>query len=274
MIAHYPQEGRLGTNLTMGERLTMDIGRLSRFSILGVGILIFGAGCQTFSLRPKITHHPEPEAAMDFSPFENAGCPPDRWGQPKCQPDSQLWKLGCPRLEAPSPPNLGNLEPDYPLMLCVFNPYDDRGKPIRQLWEEGETIKERGGLDPLYYRYVIYKDGQFVLLKTQDEFKETFAPVESREEALSYALALTDLEAMYRLEYDSSLEYFVTELEDTHVQEIEGGYEVHLYEYYELGCGPHPTALVIVRVGAEGSLEEISRTQVYKNPADDELCID
>lgn len=44
---------------------------------------------------------------------------------------------------------------------------------------------------PRFYGFIIQKDTNFILLETKQEVQEFFAPIESVEEALSYAILVT-----------------------------------------------------------------------------------
>ncbi|CAG0927891.1 hypothetical protein TFLX_00677 [Thermoflexales bacterium] len=108
----------------------------------------------------------------------------------------------------------------------------------------------------------MFKDNAFHLLSTSDNLRATFAPIESTEEALSYALVATDLMALYDL--PSKLKgrpyaYLVNELEETHVEYAPEGYVVHLYAHPEpgCGCGFHVTAAVDVIVTEAGAVKEL-----------------
>jgi hypothetical protein len=85
---------------------------------------------------------------------------------------------------------------------------------------------------------------------------------------------LRNLSAYYSLEFDPTYEYFVNELEDTHVDVVENGYIVHLYRYQVFGCGPHNTSAVDLLITNQGFVEEVTREAVYKDPSEDDLCVD
>ena len=131
-----------------------------------------------------------------------------------------------------------------------------------------------GGSLPTYVRYVIFRDNQFELVETEDDFRSIFAPIGGPQEALSYVLAVRDLSAYYGLTRDSRFQYFVDEIEDTHVEETADGYLVHLFSYEVFGCGPHLTYEVDVRVTTQGDVREINRRPVFKDPSEDNLCVD
>ncbi len=236
-------------------------------------LMLLLIGCQN---RPKFINHTQPNWAVDFAPFWDAGCPADEYGRFRCQPESPLAEFGCYEIEEPSD-LLGALDPAYPLAVCVIAPGRQSDTPhiaVDQIREEESYIYWTSGLDPRFYRYVIYDGTDFQLLQTKADFQNIFAPIETPEEALSYTLALTNRRAYYDLTFDKELEYFVDEIEDTHVQTNEDGYLVHLFGYQEFGCGPHNTYNIDTKLSRSGELTDLERINVYKDPADDGLCID
>ena len=235
-------------------------------------ILLLSLACRLGGLtRPDVTHYPRPDLVVDLAPFNAAGCTADEYGRWTCPAASPLNALGCDALITPNA-LLGGLDPAYPLMLCRYMPIQHgesaRGSPT------DEFIYNDGCLAASYVRYAIEKDGQFLLLKTQEDLKATYAPIESPDEALSYALASTGLEARYNLETPLGYRYQVNKLEDTHVVETEAGYEVLLYHYQVCGCGPHTTSAVALRVTGAGDIQEIERTPAFEDPKEDGLCVD
>ena len=50
-----------------------------------------------------------------------------------------------------------------------------------------------------YVRYAIMQDGQLKVLKSIADLQQAYAPIESEDEALSYALAATGLGVRYGL---------------------------------------------------------------------------
>jgi hypothetical protein len=148
---------------------------------------------------------------VDFTSFETAGCPPDEHERWYCEEDSPLAALGCDRIRKPSE-LVGGLEPSLPIAVCLIEPLGNRDGPESadvRTPAEGEYFYRTGGLYPIYVRYVLFRDGQFHFVKNEREFREVFAPIESPDEALSYALAVRNLSAYYDLEYDPTYEYFV-----------------------------------------------------------------
>lgn len=224
-------------------------------------------------LDPKFINHPQPELTVDVSVFEDAGCLREDW-KLICSEDSPLADfLGCDSITVPSH-LMGGLDPAYPIVKCNYESYMHYdGEGYYPVEDEG-FVYSSGGLYQVYIRYVIYKDGEFVLIKTVDEMQSTFAPITSPTEALSYALASNNFFAYYDLEYDSDLRYLVNVVEDTYVEEVEDGYLVHLYYYRSYGCGPHTTSAVDVLITNQGDIGELVFEGVFENPEEDDVCVD
>jgi hypothetical protein len=106
----------------------------------------------------------------------------------------------------------------------------------------------------------------------ESELRELYAPIESEDEALSYALAATGYQArnfttdLPRHAYPApgEVDYFVNELEDTHVTKSQEGYRVRLYDYTWCGCGHHETYAMDVLVTASGVISTTKGAPVYQ----------
>ncbi len=223
---------------------------------------------------PEFINHPPPDLSVDFSPFLDVGCPPNDYGALICEKDSPLVALGCDRIAGPYD-LLGGLTPAYPIASCFFETYahwDDDETLFR--YEDEGHVYTYGGLNPTYIRYLIVVDDEMRLIRTQADLQATFAPIESANEALSYALAWDDVSPYYGLEYDRELRYLVDVIEDTHVEEMNEGYLVHLYYYAFYGCGPHTTSSMDMLVTYQGDVEVVQVEGVFEDPEEDHLCVD
>jgi hypothetical protein len=139
---------------------------------------------------------------------------------------------------------------------------------------EGSYFFSRGGLFPVLIRYVIFQDNHFVLLKNENDFRKIFAPLENPDEALAYVQAITGGGSSYGLKFDPHYEYFVDVIEDTHIDPVADGYVVYLYQKDVLGCGPHLTHQITIHVTGDGIVQQRAVKQVFKNPAEDGMCVD
>ena len=167
------------------------------------------------------------------------------------------------------------MEPIYPIAICAIQyiPGETTEELAAEI-ESGQFFYYTGGLFGSYVRYIIYQNGEFGLLKTEEDLRKLFAPIESSDESLSYVLAVKNLSAYYGLQYDPPYEYEVDTIEDTYVTPDTEGYLVHLFHDQSFGCGPHWISEVDVYVSVEGIIEERSSRQSFRNPGLDELYVD
>jgi hypothetical protein len=230
--------------------------------------------CQlTSSITMQVTNHPEPALPpISLAPFEAAGCTFNEYGIGECSQDNPLVELGCDQLRKPGD-LLGGLDPAYPLALCLFYPLQHADKAQGDPMEAPHFYND-GCMMPVYVRYAIFRDGNFEVLKTLEDLASAYELVESPEEALSYSLAATGLEARYGQQRELGYRYFVNRLEDTYVRQVDEGYQVNLYHYQVCGCGPHTTSIVNVEVFANGKINTLDEQPAYENPDEDGLCVD
>lgn len=235
---------------------------------LSLAIFLFLlAACQL--LKPRFINHPQPNLSISFDAFADVGC-----SAGVCNDESPMTAFGCDEIQQPSS-LLGGLEPSYPIALCIITPrYEETPSDTQAEIDNGQFIYFTGGLFGVYVRYVVHKDDGFVLLKTEDEFRTLYAPIESPEEALSYTLALTNLSAYYGLQHDPAYKYEVNTIEDTYVVAETDGYRLHLYAYQEIGCGPHWISAAEVHLTSEGVIQEVNWEPLFRDPNIDDLCID
>jgi len=235
-----------------------------------LGMVFLLSGC----IPPQIVYHPVPDLKVDFTPFENVGCPLNDTGYSRiCEEDSVLYTLGCDRI-AEAPDQFGGLSPAYPIAICTYVPMLRPGVADPHNTPASEYFYNVGGPMPMLVRYVIIVDSEFRLVKNADEFRAVFGPVESPDEALSFSLALADVFPLYDLKFNLKYRYEVRILEETYVETIGDGYIVHVFDYQFFGCGPHYYYAVDLNVTPDGRVGEISRTPIFRDPRLDGLCQD
>lgn len=227
-------------------------------------------GCQK---DVTFINHPRPDLTVDFTPFEDAGCPPDEHDRMYCEAQGPLGALGCDLIAKPSD-LIGGLQPTDPIARCIVEPFLDQDPGEADFPEEGTYFYSDGGLFPRFIRYVVYSDGGFKLIQNEEQFRTHFAPIGSADEALSYTLAINQASAYFDLELDPNYEYFVDQIEDTHVESVEDGFMVHLFHYQFFGCGPHETTARTYLVHTSGEIERVSSEPIFKDPSEDALCVD
>lgn len=169
---------------------------------------------------------------------------------------SELIALGCDEIRSPRF-YLGGLQPPYAVMECI---HENEEPP------NNEYFKQLPGLDTRYRSYAIYQDGMYRLIIKKSEFKEIFAPVESTDEAIGYAMAMTSLEARFDIDPNANVDYLVDEIQETHAEETPDGYLVHLFDWsHKMGCDIHPFYAVKVLVTREGDVHEVERQEIYRS---------
>lgn len=219
------------------------------------------------SLRPKFVNFQAPDLKMDLKIFQDVGCKLDQEGKLRCSPSEPPFnRLGCYEV-TPASPLLGGLKPAASLMKCLLEPQPDVSV------SENDYLYNEGCLAPSYVRYVLYKDRQFTLLKNLADLQAAFAPIETPAEALSYAMAATGFQAFFGLK-DDNLRYKVAQIADTHVEIVEGRFDVTLYSYALCGCGPHAMNRRVVHVGPQGDINADDPLPVWEDPTQDQVCTD
>jgi hypothetical protein len=126
-----------------------------------------------------------------------------------------------------------------------------------------------------------------VLIDTPEKFRQSFAPVDSAEEALAFAMALSGHFPVYEfdkrarsstmpetLDLRPEFRYYSREFTPTSVTRVGNTYRVELFDYQMFGCGPHPYSRVTYQVSSAGEVSETSRTKLFEDPNFDGLCVD
>jgi len=238
---------------------------------LMISLLVLLAACQT---QPRVINHDPPILSVSFIKFQEVACPLDENGNLNCGEGHPLSALDCDDILYP-PSLFGGLDPSYPIAICQIDViYGNSSDETKAEIDAGEYFYYAGGLSGIYIRYVIFRNDEFLLLKSEKEFRDVYAPIESPEEALSYALAVTNLSASYGIVLDSAYEYETDTIEDTFVTATSDGYDILLYAFAAYGCGPHWTSAVLVNVTKEGIIQELSQTNVFRDPNLDDVCFD
>ena len=215
-----------------------------------------------FKRTPDIIQHVPPVLALDDSYFVATNCYNDLSCLPEglISTDPQYDYLGI------APDLLGGLTPAVPLALLTSNWY----QPI----PDEQFIYVKPCLSTRHVRYIAHIEGELILLDSIESMAAVYAPIESAEEALSFALATTGYSAVYDLESTPNLKLLVNPLEETYVAETPDGYTVHLFDTFLCGCGPHTIRSVEVQVSRKGVVTQSQPVDAFRDPAIDDLCID
>lgn len=221
--------------------------------------LIMLAGC---SKPAEIIEHTPPDLKMDNNYFSQQGCFTDL----NCSPEG---------FQQPDPPvtiirkpsdMLGGLTPSLPIAVGSTVLYRDE--------PEIPAVYANRCMRNQFIRYLVRIDNETILVDSVESMARLYAPIDSSEEALSYAIATTGYSALYDLSSIKKPVVYSDPLEETHVQQAEGGYIVHLFDTYLCGCGPHITQSIDVTVYTDGTIALSEPLNAFSDPQYDDLCVD
>lgn len=236
---------------------------LSIIVVLSLAMVL--TGC----LKPQIITDPlslnVTAASTDASAFIEAGCIDTRNGRLNCSSIGLEERFSCESIWVLD--DLGGLSPNVPIVECDV---------LIENWTGNADagIVHEGCLQPLFRKYIVIENGEYKLIGNKEEFVRFFAPVESPEEALAFAVALTNSYAIYNLTIPESYNVFVSSIKTTYVEKTDAGFKVHLFFSQFCGCGNHPYYSVDYLVNTSGEVKEISSERIYENPELTGLCID
>lgn len=203
------------------------------------------------SRKVRVIEYPSLDWAINARRLRESGCVGKL--QASC---AELTALGCDEISGPGF-YLGGLQPSYTVMECIH----ESAEP-----PDIRFFRQQAGLDRRYRSYAIFQDEKYRLIIKRSEFKAIFAPVESTDEALSYAMAMTSLRARFDFDPTAGIEYLVDVIEETHAEETPDGYLVHLFDWsHKMGCDIHPFYAVKVLVTREGDVREVERQEIYSS---------
>lgn len=228
------------------------------FQILLILLLLSLCGCDRFSdstpsPKVKVIDHPPVDWAISGKRLAESGCS----GVLK-EDCAELIALGCDEIAAPHFYS-GGLNPPYPIGECIHQG-DEPPDPA--------YFRRPPGLDSRFRSFVVFLKDEYRLIIKQSEFREIFVPVESAEEALSYAMGMTSFWAEYSIDPNANVKYLVDVIEETYVEETPAGYVVHLFDSdRRMGCVTDTIYAVDVLVTPEGEIEVINREAVFTRDA-------
>jgi len=205
---------------------------------------------------------PTPAVKVDNSYFAGLGCFDDA----TCLPE-ELKQLDPPITVIYEPNDiLGGLDPALPLALGSTVLYQDEG--------EIQAVYVKRCMRYQFIRFLVFRDNQIELVDSVDKLSAIYAPIDSEEEALSYAVAATGYTAVFDLGNRKKLEFYNPLIETTSVTSVDDSYKVTLFDTYLCGCGPHIIYSVDITVNQDGTLEVAEPQPAYSDPEYDGLCID
>lgn len=169
----------------------------------------------------------------------------------------------------PPDPLWGGLTPAIPMAECEVSLGIRNASTI-----EPPFLYITGCILPIYHFLIAKIDGAYVNIDSQERLQAIFAPIDSADEALSYALLSTGYKAKYGQSVDAKLEYFVSTIEDTNTKKTSNGWVVHLFKYQLYGCGGHFLSAVDVTVSTSGAISVSDLLHLSEDPETRMMCVD
>lgn len=157
---------------------------------------------------------------------------------------------------------LGSLSPSYPMAFGISNS------------RSTVALFNNGCLEASAYSLIIQDSLGFQVINSINGLKKYFAPIDTKEEAISYAYAYSGLKPMYQFDIKPNYRTFTKTINTTYSIESGDGFEVNLFGYQLCGCGPHTHFMVRFLVKKNGEINEIETVKLYENPEEDGLCVD
>lgn len=194
------------------------------------------------------------EIKNNSNAFIEAGCIGDGFSL-NCDSLDLEEKFGCMQIVNASR-ELDNLSLSLPIVECLYLGNDSG---------PSQGILREGCMMPLFRKYVVKQGEDFKLIESAEDFKSEFAPVETKEEALAFAVALTSSLSRYDTSAPEGYFSVSSTITPTYANETENGYIVHLFDSQLCGCGTHPYYAVDYLVGKDGNVTEIARQEVYNS---------
>ena len=199
---------------------------------------------------------------VDNSYFAGLGC----FESTDCLPETL--KNSDPPIDSIEEPSnfLGGLDPALPIAKAATYGFNVETTP--------PAFYTTGCMIPQYVRYLVLVEYEIQLIDSAEEMRQLYAPIETPEEALSFAMAVTGYEALYDLKGQFLLNRIANPLEESNVIFDGEAYIVHLFDTNICGCGPHVVESIDVSVFPGGSYILDDPVQAYSDPKTDLLCID
>jgi hypothetical protein len=199
---------------------------------------------------------------LDFSQFDKLCVYNEQYHHYECQ--RPLSEFGCSYFLKPSE-HLSWLEPPLPIMICRKG--ENRGKVSQ------EGVYRVRGVGHNFFMvyitdYVVFQNGELRLISSPDEFKNVFAPVRTREEALAFVEALNrgnlvfDTGPLMRLEAGK---YKVSKstISKTSALRTDGGFIVNAYTDFG-GCSDTVYRKTLL-VRTSGEIEEKDSVLIWES---------
>lgn len=212
--------------------------------------------------RPRGPRTTRFDAKVNLDGLLQAGCVKTAEGL-DCSQGGPVKALGCmPNSKVDDA--LGALTPAASIAECNTIARDPTNEGIVHL----------GCRLPVVRRYAVASGNKVELIKNADEFAARFGPVETPEEALAFAVALTKARPLAEVVIPEGATVYVQHIEPTYVEQAPEGYRVRLFDFQLCGCGPHDWLAVDFLVTRSGKVTQTGAQAIYADPKMKGMCVD
>lgn len=164
------------------------------------------------------------------------------------------------------PDYYGGLNPKFEMANAYTRQFESNNCLNRQ------NLNEINDVGEYCFALVIKRNNKFILVKSDDELKQVFAPIDSEEEAISYVSIITGTYPIYDFGY-INMKYLVENFEFTNALRKENGFETVTFDYDIFCCPPHKYNLTRCFVDFNGNVKVLRRYAIGIN-VDDNNCND
>jgi hypothetical protein len=244
--------------------LTFQEVKMKRALVLISFTVLLLASCRLSQFNPfkSVEEHPAPEFAADNTRFYELGC----FESTDCLPaDLKTIEHPIGRIY-PLDNTFGALDPKLPMAKTetMSLKYDI---VIPAVYTEGCR-----GI--FYVRYLVEVEGEMRLIDSAQGMQQLYAPIESEDEALSYAVAVTGLTPLNDFDKHPLYKRYSRPLIESHSTFDGTLFTVNLYDTNLCGCGPHVVSMTTVTVQQDGSISKSEAVGAFSDPETDGLCVD
>lgn len=201
---------------------------------------------QVIDHTPEFIDSPPLLESNDLTAALNrAGCARDG-RRITCAPESPWQDFGCTEFLMPDAGNTG-LPAGINLLAQCLTPEIEGEVRSNYLYRIGCAFRKD-------VAYILEEDGGYRLVSTPAELQALWQPIETPEEALTYAVLLTGLSATHHFAAQPELLYFKDPLEGTRVSVEDDQFLINLFHYVTCMCEPWVNSEVLVSVDRRGEL--------------------
>lgn len=192
--------------------------------------------------------------------FMSKGCVYEKGTKLNCSAIGLEKKFSCYDISLPRK-GLKELSPNVSIVECKFNSFDVKTK-------EGIIAGSGGEGSYWYVKYLTISNNEIIEIKSEEAFKEFFAPIQTSKEALAYLLGIKpSYSPSDKIEIPKGYNVLVNkdEIKPTQIIETKEGFEINLfYTNYETCGGPIQTYENKYLVTKNGEVKSISKQIIYE----------